>query len=246
MCYEPALLPTLHPDLIVWFDETHIEQEGGAASRTGVQIRFPRDTAGRFSPLLDNSTYKPLDPRQTFKFASEGRFCLGVAIILDNNGKYIGKKTKLFDYTSKKIDTIKVWNELVKAEYKRVKQLSNSRKTSPWIVDYRPNDSIFWQQDELSYLPGMGEKTIGRIREHNERIITIEDFIKESEVDDSISQIKGVAKFIAIAKEAKQGACTYPTIDHRQSVISVCGVHWACLVLKEAVLVTYRKGWGLR
>ena len=120
--YEPLLLPRLYPDQIVWFDETHIEQEGGAASRTGVQIRFPRDTAGRFSPLLDNPTYKALYPRQTFKFASEGRFCLGVAIILDNNGKYIVKKTKLFAYTSKKIDTIKVWNETVFSENKRVKK----------------------------------------------------------------------------------------------------------------------------
>ena len=36
LCYEPFQLLRLHPDQIVWVGETHIEQEGDTASRTGV------------------------------------------------------------------------------------------------------------------------------------------------------------------------------------------------------------------
>ena len=218
LCFEPSRLPRLHPDQIVWFDETHIEQEGGAASRTGVQIRFPRDPTGQFSPLLDNPSYNPMVKQQTFKFTSEGRFCLGVAIVLDGNQKYIGKKAKLFDYTGKKIDTIKVYAQLVSHEIQRVKNLNHSGKSSPWLIDSRPKNDEFWYEDDLSYLPGMGEKTLRRIREVNPTIMTISDFITALETQHTtLTQIKGVPKFISLTKQAKPGSSTYRLIDHRQS-----------------------------
>jgi hypothetical protein len=57
--YDPELLPQVSPDQVVWFDETHIQQEGGRVSRTGVLIRFPRNENGAFSPQLDTNP-KPL------------------------------------------------------------------------------------------------------------------------------------------------------------------------------------------
>ena len=54
---------------------------------------------------------------------------------------------------------------------KRVKNLKNSGISSPWVKDNRPKNN-----DDLSYLPGIGEKAIFRIREFDERVRTIFDF----------------------------------------------------------------------
>ena len=148
--YEASLLPHLTPDQIVWFDETHVEQEGGTASRTGVQIRFPRDPTGKYSPLLNTATYALLRKKPTFKFAQEARFLLGVAIVKDDNGEYIGKKAKLFDYTGKKVDSIKAWTNLEHSEMQRVKNLENSGIGSPWVKDNRLKNNDFWDNDDLS------------------------------------------------------------------------------------------------
>ena len=91
------------------------------------------------------------------------------------------KKTKLYDYTGKRIETIKVWNKLVNDEIQRVKLLPNRGKGPPWVVDHRPKTDQYWVNDDLSYLPRMGEKTIFRIQEFDENIMTIGDFISATE-----------------------------------------------------------------
>ena len=40
--------------------------------------------------------------RATFKYEQEGRFCLGVAKVENQNGKILGKCCPVFDYTGKK------------------------------------------------------------------------------------------------------------------------------------------------
>ena len=54
--YDPELLPQVSPDQVVWFDETHIQQEGGRVTRIGVLIRFPRNENGAFCPQSDTMT----------------------------------------------------------------------------------------------------------------------------------------------------------------------------------------------
>ena len=44
--------------------------------------------------------------RASFKYEQEGRFCLGVAKVEGQDGKIIGKRCPVFDYTEKKIVTI--------------------------------------------------------------------------------------------------------------------------------------------
>ena len=44
--------------------------------------------------------------RASFKYEQEGRFCPGVAKVEIQDGKIIGKRCPVFDYTEKKIFTI--------------------------------------------------------------------------------------------------------------------------------------------
>ena len=47
----------------------------------------------------------------TFKYEQEGRFCLGVAKVEGQDGKIIGKRCQVFDYTEKKIFTIAAYKK---------------------------------------------------------------------------------------------------------------------------------------
>ena len=129
----------------------------------------------------------------------------------------IFKKTKLYDYTDKWIETIKVWNKLVSDEIQRVGNLAHCGKGSPWVVDYRSKTDKYWYNDDTSYLPRMREKTIFRIREFDENIMIMGDFIPATEQQTTLLEIKGVKKLIPVAKNAIPGSCTYPIVDHRKS-----------------------------
>ena len=49
--------------------------------------------------------------RATFKYEQEGRFFLGVAKVEGQDGKIIGKRCPVFDYTEKKIVTISAYKK---------------------------------------------------------------------------------------------------------------------------------------
>ena len=49
--------------------------------------------------------------RATFKYEQDGRFCLGVAKVEIQDGKIIGKRCRVFDYTDKKIFTIDAYKK---------------------------------------------------------------------------------------------------------------------------------------
>ena len=86
---------------------------------TDVQIRFTRDEAGIYDPLSDKVA-PPLFA-STFKYAQEARFCLGVAKVRLPDGTIKGVRSKVFDYTMKKIVSISEWDTRVKKEFDRVK-----------------------------------------------------------------------------------------------------------------------------
>ena len=108
--FHPDHLPTLTRNQVVFFDETHIEQEGGLVTKTGIQIRFPRDASGKYAPLSpDNPTPIYADKMEvpSFKYAAQSRLCLGVAAVKLPDGTIEGRKTKVFDYTSKRMISLK-------------------------------------------------------------------------------------------------------------------------------------------
>ena len=97
--YDPEQLPKFSVDQIIWFNETHIQLEGDQVSWGGVQIRFPQDANGAFPASLEVPTdgmYSAPLHKPIFKYANEARFCLGICVIEDANGEYIGKKQKPF------------------------------------------------------------------------------------------------------------------------------------------------------
>ena len=54
------VLPSIRPERILFYDETHIEKEGGMVSRSGYRIKFPRDKSALFSGNRDTPKYNPI------------------------------------------------------------------------------------------------------------------------------------------------------------------------------------------
>ena len=49
--------------------------------------------------------------RASFKYDQEGGFCIGVAKVEGQDGKIIGKRCPVFDYTEKEIVTINAYKK---------------------------------------------------------------------------------------------------------------------------------------
>ena len=99
--FDPRKLPLLTHEQVIWFDETHIEQEAGVISKTGIQIRFPRDENGKYAPNHPNPIYFEKMNKPTFKYAAQCRICIGVAAVMLENGEIEGRKSKVYSYTGK-------------------------------------------------------------------------------------------------------------------------------------------------
>ena len=124
--YDPVLLPDLTRHQVVFSDETHFDQEGGPAYRSKYQIRFPRDSSGRYSPpSVTNPTpiYPPIEEKTSFKYAQQVCFCLGCATIKLPGGRVIGRRSYIFDYIGQRLVSIVVCARRVREELNRVKSL---------------------------------------------------------------------------------------------------------------------------
>ena len=76
-----------------------------------------------------------------------------------------GVKSKVFDYSNKKIISIDEWDKRVKSEINRVKNLT-SDKNSPWICNLRKKkteDPQLWEEDELLRVIGVADTTVERL-----------------------------------------------------------------------------------
>ena len=62
--------------------------------------------------------------RVTFKYKQGGRFCLGVAKVEGQDGKIIGKRCPVFDYTEKKIVTINAYKKEMRNELEIIRKLT--------------------------------------------------------------------------------------------------------------------------
>ena len=108
--FNPDLLPKLSRHQVVFFDEMHMNQEGGPVYNQSYQIRFPRDEQGRYSPRSatnPNPIYNPIRKKPSYKYTQQARFCLGCAAILRPDGSVCGKRSKVFDYTGQRLVSIR-------------------------------------------------------------------------------------------------------------------------------------------
>ena len=113
--YDPLHLPSITCEQIVWYDEMHIEQEGGANTNDGYQVRFHRDENGKYSP--SSPRLAPNNMKTTFKYPEQARFCLGVCKVKLDNGSFgieeVAERTKVITkmeaHSSKVLAKPKIW-----------------------------------------------------------------------------------------------------------------------------------------
>ena len=162
--------PDLSRHQVVFFDEMHVDQEGGPAYRSRYQIRFPRDAEGRYcpqSPSNPEPMYHPIRKKHSFKFTQQARFCLGCAAVEMENGQIIGKRSYVFDYTGQRLVSISEYDRRVRSEIQRVKQLTINGNRSKWITNGNKTKD-FYENDSISRLPRVGKmgKTYEAMIEH--------------------------------------------------------------------------------
>ena len=75
--FNPDKLPKIDDTQVVWFNDMHMKQKAGLNMHANMQIRFKKDSEGRFDD--EKGTLAPAASSPTFKYSQEARFCLGVA-----------------------------------------------------------------------------------------------------------------------------------------------------------------------
>ena len=137
--FDPDRLPQIDQEQLVWFDEMHVKQKVELIPPNNMQIRFYRGPNGRFDPT--STTLAPPAFRSVFKYTHEARFCLGVAKVRYTDGSIKGLQSKVFNYSGKKIVSIKEWEKRCDDEIKRVKTL-NIVRNSPWVKNPRDKKTV--------------------------------------------------------------------------------------------------------
>ena len=112
--YDKTQIPSLTSTQLVFFDEVHVKQVCGPPSTSHsnkCDIVFPINEEGEVD--VERGVYNTNNQpkRATFKYEQEGQFYLGVAKVEGQDGKIIGKRFPVFDYTEKKILTISAYKK---------------------------------------------------------------------------------------------------------------------------------------
>ena len=151
-CFDIAHLPHLKIEQIVYWDDVHKKCHIGN-KREGAQdqIQFPRNDPGEYDPNGEYTEDCPTDGKvMDVKFPQEGRFCFGVAIRRDNEGKEEGVRAEAFDYSGKWILSIAKWEDEVETAIRKVKLLARDKK-GKWLVSARVEGAIYLH-DKLTLL----------------------------------------------------------------------------------------------
>ena len=209
--FDPSKLPSLTREQVVWFDETHIEQEGGVISKTGVQVRFPRDINGKYAPNHPAPIYAAKMNKPTFKYASQCRICIGVAAVMLNNGEVEGRKSKVYSYTGKRLVSITEMAEHRKKEIQQIRTIKAGAK-SEWISHGRTKEHGYFAEDNISYLPRVGGKDSKTNLQLTELGITTITNIAMLNVA-TPPPICGITGLILKARDATPGTSPYSSVD---------------------------------
>ena len=113
-CYNKNQLLPLTSTQLVLFDEVHVREVFGPPTTSRVNecnVLFPRNEEGGVDVKRGVYETKNLPNKATFKYEEEGRFCLGVAKVENQDATITGKCCPVFDYTEKKIVTISAYKK---------------------------------------------------------------------------------------------------------------------------------------
>ena len=239
--FEQKLLPRLTEHQIAWWDECHIEQQGGKVGNRAFQYSFKRDENGKLSK---KGTYQePELTKTTFKFPEQARFSFGVATVCASGGtKLVGKRCPMFNYTGQNIVTREVFGKHMKEECDRVKKLKG--KCLPWFEDTRPKGEV-WMQDSIVLMKGVGGKKGNQLMDIG--IKTVQD-IKQKTDEDLLalsSTLLGIS-FLWLWQlrdtPAHPGSCPHIVIDHKKNdnpYFSKYGGNWEEEIRKTVFLKQY-------
>ena len=214
--FDRKHLPKLDDTQIAFWDECHIEQQGGKVGNRKYQYTFKRDENGNLS---DTGTYaEPTITKTSFKFPEQARFSFGVAKIKRNKANDPeGVRLNAINYTGKNITTIEVFEKKMKEEMNRVKKLTGN--TSGWIKDTRP-DGTYWGCDPISMLNGAGGKKGKTLVLAG--ITTVNDLTAKTDAE--LKELKKKTPGISLNKltewrniDACDGVCPFGIQDYRKS-----------------------------
>ena len=122
--------------------QSSLNDKGESLIHNKLQTYFPQDPTRNYNPSPIKIVTE--EYTTTFKYSQQARFCLGVTKMRLLNGAIKGRKLKVFDYTSKRLVTIKNYNNKIQDKIKRVKFLG-SETNSPWVEVNQPiaNNDVY-------------------------------------------------------------------------------------------------------
>ena len=104
-----------------------MDQEGGPVTGGKYQVRFSRNAEGRYSPpspANPDPHYAPLRPKPSYKSTQQARYCLEVVAVRTKDGRVIGRRSVVFDYTGQRLISISEYKRRMKEEMNRVRNLT--------------------------------------------------------------------------------------------------------------------------
>ena len=155
-CFNPDKLSTLHVCQVSNWDETHKKCVIGRMNK--LSVKFRRDKNGK---LDENGEFSQDDHfRLNVKYEKEVRLSLGCAIrdkrqdddpedvqILKCGREVVGVALEPFNYSGKKIVSIKEFNKLAKREFERVRTTIKDKKQ--WETDPNEPGALFREDDVI-------------------------------------------------------------------------------------------------
>lgn len=139
--------------------------------RTKGPKKFLRNKDGKV--VKENGEYRSEQTKVLkVKYEKEARFCLGVAMKIDADGKEHGCRLPPFNYTQKKVITLTETSIKVKAEVAKVKGMP--RESKQWMSNPR-EDGVLYLNDPVTKIAG-----VGNVKEKLlllQGILTVGDFV---------------------------------------------------------------------
>ena len=102
--------------------------------------------------------------KATYKYTQQGRYFLGVAEVRLAIGSIKGVGYRVFDYSMRRIISIKDFAKAIKEESSRVKELSCKTLTLPWTVSNTPEGyNSVHEDDPVTQLIRVGTGTAQKL-----------------------------------------------------------------------------------
>ena len=241
--FDEEKVAPLELQQIVWWDETHQKCVIGNQLLVGQDgyFKFPRSENGEID--IENGQYKTEGIAYlSVKYDNEIRLALGCAMVLDQSGVNVGQRCKPLVYSNKVLVSINEYEDKIKYEIQRVRQLTGERPIQ-WVTNPRLLDTLY-SNDDVQKLKGCGKKT--REQLVGKGIATVGDLKKISPT--SLMQLqeeKGLgSKVKQLYNQALDSldSVAPELIDHRKTINpyeSKYGEQWQVRIKTAALLSSF-------